>query len=321
MIQFNIYIYLPIYLSIYPIYQSIYLHTWHIQCPHLTSFFHQSTSLRRPHHGFWVGHLAVNCNPIPSLEFISLLDWCRHYSQWRGLDQCKSTLMEPHSFSRFGIICYDLQNVCLVYDEADIKLDTLKTESLCTNEQRVVLERDIPVPWNALNCSLWNFRMNMDSQRQDMQLPIPNHLSHLSRMFRLPHWNGVGCIACPPADEKWLGNTNDKYSPHFTKIIPNNKQHATLICSKKSKTTIYYLNIWKQTFRNFDPSQNHWNAAADKGGYSLTAIPSRKHWTSMLHMQTHSKVIWDQVHTSFTSTLPSSEETSLSLLEIFGEFI
>lgn len=86
----------------------------------------------------------------------------------------------------------------------------------------------------------------MDSQRQDMQLPIPNHLSHLSRMFRLPHWNGVGCIACPPADEKWLGNTNDKYSPHFTKIIPNNKQHATLICSKKSKTTIYYLNIWSK---------------------------------------------------------------------------
>ena len=75
MIQFNIYIYiyiytytytyLPTYLSIYlPIYLSTYLSihlsTLHdiYNVPILSEFFHQPISLRRPHHGFWVGHLA-----------------------------------------------------------------------------------------------------------------------------------------------------------------------------------------------------------------------------------------------------------------------
>lgn len=70
--------------------------------------------------------------------------------------------------------------------------------------------------------------------------------------------------------------------------------------------------------RNFDAKRKIIEMQLWKTGESLTSHPpSRKHRTSVLHMQTHSKVIWDQVHTSFTSTrAPFTKWTSLSLLEI-----
>ena len=70
--------------------------------------------------------------------------------------------------------------------------------------------------------------------------------------------------------------------------------------------------------RNFAPKRKIIEMQLWKnGGKVWQAIPSRKHRTSVLHMQTHSKVIWDQVDTSFTSTrAPFTKWTSLSLLEI-----
>ena len=70
--------------------------------------------------------------------------------------------------------------------------------------------------------------------------------------------------------------------------------------------------------RNFDPKRKIIEMQLWKnGGKVWQAIPSRKHRTSVLHVQTHSKVIWDQVDTSFTSTrAPFTKWTSLSLLEI-----